>query len=83
MAQASAAGPPRAGQSIIASHPRYQYFARAYGLDIASLEWEAGAASTQAQWTDLKAMSEDTGATLLMWEAAPLPEAMAHAEELG
>ncbi|RYH04418.1 hypothetical protein EU805_03340 [Salipiger sp. IMCC34102] len=52
-------------------------------MDIASLEWETGAASTQAQWAELELMAEDTGATLLMWEAAPPSEALARAEELG
>ena len=30
------------GKVLIATHPRYQYFSRAYGLEIRSLEWEAG-----------------------------------------
>lgn len=33
--------------AIISTHPRYQYFARRYGLSISSLEWEAGAMPTE------------------------------------
>jgi len=62
------------GAVIIATHPRYQYLARAYGLHIRALEWEAGAAPDADQLAALKALVARTGATVLMWEAAP-PEA--------
>lgn len=71
------------GTTIIATHPRYQYFARAYGLDIAALEWEAGAMPDEAQWQDLKDMMADTGASVLIWEAEPPREARDRAAELG
>ncbi|WP_420326539.1 metal ABC transporter substrate-binding protein [Mameliella sp.] len=71
------------GTTIIATHPRYQYFARAYGLDIAALEWEAGAMPDEAQWQDLQNMVTDTGATLLIWEAEPPREARDRAAEMG
>ena len=71
------------GTTILATHPRYQYFARAYGLEIAALEWEAGAMPDDGQWQDLRDMAERTGATLLIWEASPPPEAITRATEMG
>jgi zinc transport system substrate-binding protein len=56
---------------LIATHPRYQYFARAYDLSIASLEWEAGAAPSEAELAELDALAEETGARVLIWETAP------------
>jgi zinc transport system substrate-binding protein len=71
------------GTTILATHPRYQYFARAYGLDITSLEWDAGAMPDDAQWADLKAVADKTGASLLIWEAAPPAAALDRAHEMG
>jgi zinc transport system substrate-binding protein len=59
---------------LIATHPRYQYFARAYGLKIRSLEWEAGEMPSKEQLADLAALAEQTGAQVLLWEDTP-PEA--------
>lgn len=59
------------GETIIATHPRYQYLARAFGLTIEALEWEAGEAPTADQLADLQALAEKTGAGILIWEAEP------------
>lgn len=56
---------------MIATHPRYQYFARRYGLSIAALEWDAGAMPTDAEIADLRSLVEDSGARVLIWEAEP------------
>jgi zinc transport system substrate-binding protein len=69
--------------AMIATHPRYQYFARRYGLSVSSLEWEAGAMPTDAERAELVALVAQTGAKVLIWEAAPPPEAFALAAELG
>ncbi len=69
--------------TLIATHPRYQYFARAYGLNIDALDWDAGEAPTDAQWADLARRVEERGAKLLLWETAPSAEAKARAAELG
>lgn len=71
------------GTTILATHPRYQYLARAYGLDITSLEWDAGAMPDDAQWQQLRDMADQTGATLLIWEATPPVDAMDRTSELG
>jgi len=71
------------GTSIIATHPRYQYLARRYGLSITSLEWEAGAMPTETELAELAEEVADTGATILMWEATPPAEAFEAVEALG
>lgn len=71
------------GTTILATHPRYQYFARAYGLDIASLEWDAGAMPNDAEWQALQDIADQKGATLLTWEATPPDAAMNRASEMG
>lgn len=71
------------GKVLIATHPRYQYFARAYGLDIRALEWDAGAPPTSQQLQDLEALKDETGASVLVWEAAPPDAARQTVQELG
>lgn len=69
--------------AIIATHPRYQYFAQRYGLKIAALEWEAGAMPTDAERAELESLVEETGALLLIWEGAPPAAAFALSKGLG
>ena len=69
--------------TLIATHPRYQYFARAYGLTIQSLEWEAGAAPTAEDLAELEALVAETGATALLWEAEPPASALDDTAALG
>ena len=68
---------------MIATHPRYQYFARRYGLTIEALEWEAGAMPSDAQLQNLAARLAETGAQVLIWEAAPPEGAFAATAALG
>ncbi|MEM9850681.1 MAG: metal ABC transporter substrate-binding protein [Pseudomonadota bacterium] len=62
---------PAQGVAMIATHPRYQYLAARYGLTIDALEWEAGVAPTAAELSGLSALMAQTGARVLIWEAAP------------
>jgi zinc transport system substrate-binding protein len=71
------------GKTVIATHPRYQYLARAYGLDIRFLEWEAGAAPDAEQRAALEALMDETGARVLLWEAQPPEDARAVIRGLG
>lgn len=71
------------GARIIATHPRYQYFARAFQLEISALEWEAGEAPTEAQWDALAALAGETGARILIWEAEPPADARERAAAMG
>lgn len=72
-----------AGVKMIATHPRYQYFARRYGLSIAALEWEAGATPTDAEIADLQTLVDNSGARVLIWEAEPPEAAFKITSELG
>lgn len=69
--------------AIIATHPRYQYLARAYGLTIHALQWDPGAAPDAAQLAELEALVAETGAEVLIWEAAPPDEARDAVRALG
>ena len=66
----------------IASHPRYEYLGAAYGLEIASLDWEAGAVP-EGGLAALEALVAETGAVVMIWEAEPPTEARAAVAELG
>lgn len=68
---------------IIASHPRYQYFAQAYGLDLTSVEWDAREPATDEQWTALEQQIIETSARMFIWEAEPSPDARDRMAALG
>ncbi len=61
---------------LIATHPRYQYLARAYALKILSLEWEAGETPGGEQLAELDALLEAQPARWILWEAPPSAEAI-------
>ena len=74
-AEASAIAALAAGRPLLASHPRYQYFARRYGLDVESVEWEPGEAPTAEELVELDTLLEAHPATVMLWEAEPGAEA--------
>ena len=69
--------------TIVATHPRYQYFARRYGLSVISLEWEAGAMPGDDAISELAQMVEENDARILIWEAEPPVAAIEAAQSLG
>ena len=69
--------------ALIATLPRYQYFAQRYGLTISSLEWEAGAMPSEDELADLEQLSGELGASILIWEATPPDAALGRAQALG
>ena len=69
--------------SIVATHPRYQYFAQSYGLSISALEWDAGAMPTQDEIDALRKLVAETGARVMIWEAEPPAAAYQITSELG
>lgn len=58
-------------RAIIASHPRYQYLAERYGLSIRSVNWEANAEPTEADWAELDRLLKELPADVFIWEAEP------------
>ena len=71
------------GAPVMASHPIYQYFARAYSLDVHELTWEPEMDLDEKALSELKAsMEKKPGARYFMWEGKPLPESVEKLEEL-
>lgn len=68
---------------IIASHPRYEYFAAAYNLNIRALHWEAGDVPSADQLAELDAMLAENPAPLFIWELPPNPDAAKLVEDRG
>ena len=62
------------GQSILASHPVYQYLADAYSLQVVSMHLEPDLALTPKDLQSLDSLLEQHRATIMLWEAQPLPE---------
>ncbi|MEM9974544.1 MAG: metal ABC transporter substrate-binding protein [Pseudomonadota bacterium] len=68
---------------FVATHPRYQYLARAFGLTILSLEWEAGTAPSDRELGELVELVASDGVDVLIWEAQPPQEARRAIADLG
>jgi zinc transport system substrate-binding protein len=76
-------GAAAADARLIASHPVYHYFARAYGITIGDLEWEASTTPSDAQWAELESPQNGTSNTVMLWDAEPIPETRQRLAELG
>jgi len=61
----------RAGLPLLASHPVYQYLARRYGLNLASVHWEPNEMPPDAEWADLQRRLRAHPARWMLWEARP------------
>lgn len=68
---------------LVASHPIYQYFARAYGLKIEGIEWEPEMEIKDSDLAELKAILAKHPATWMIWEDAPSEANIAAVAELG
>jgi len=61
-----------AGQlPILASHPVYQYMARAYDLNLVSVDWEPEFDPDPEQWEELVSILNKHPARIMIWEAPP------------
>jgi len=61
-------------ETILGSHPVYQYLSAAYGLHMHSLHFEPVEMPSEAQWKELDAMLATHPARIMLWEGEPLPE---------
>lgn len=68
---------------LLASHPVYQYFARAYGLNLESLEWEPSMKIEARQVEELEKLLESHGAKWMIWEGKPATRNVERLETLG
>jgi zinc transport system substrate-binding protein len=82
-AEAREIGAGAAAHAVISSHPRYQYFGRAYGLTLDAVDWDASEPPSEAQWLELERLAQETGAGIFLWEAAPDADAMDRIRALG
>jgi zinc transport system substrate-binding protein len=79
-----ATGAAASGLHFISSHPRYQYLARAYGLEMEFVTWPPTETPSDEEWTKLQGMLDRTTKPVVMvWEAEPLPEVRQRLEDLG
>lgn len=79
-AQAQALG----GGFLLAQHPRWPYFARAYGFTILSVDWPADAAPEPDRLNEIRALlTEAPDARVMLWEGEPSPAMVAALAELG
>ena len=68
------------GAPVVASHPVYQYWERAYGLRVPSLLWEPEMELGEEPLADLRKLLEaNPGAKFFVWEGDPTP---GHIEKL-
>ena len=68
---------------LVASHPIYQYFARAYDLKIEALEWEPGMEMKDTDLNDLKKLLAGHNAEWMIWEDEPSEANVAAIAALG
>jgi len=61
---------------IIFSHPVYEYFEKAYGLNGRSVHWEPDQDPTPGQVTELNKLLENHLAKWMIWEATPIKSAV-------
>lgn len=59
------------GQTVVASHPVYQYLARRYGLNLESVHWEPQEMPPAAEWIALRERLSRHPAQLMVWEDTP------------
>ena len=65
------------GQTIIGSHPVYQYLAKAYSLNVQSVHFEPDEMPSDNQWNNFNQILEHNPTRLMFWEDEPMPEVKA------
>jgi zinc transport system substrate-binding protein len=70
-------------QSIIASHPVYQYLARGYGLNLYSVMWEPDEYPEPSQWKALEVLAKTREVKRMIWEAEPAARTIARLKSAG
>lgn len=78
-----ALGAKAKGQGFVVSHPIYQYWARAYGIEIESLLWEPDMELGDKELSDLKKLIEKGNPQWMIWEGEPSAENVKALSQLG
>ena len=79
----AAAGAALDARTVIAAHRGLDYFARAAGLDLVSLDWVPGAAPDDDDLAALDAALAEGAGPLILWQVPPDPRAEAAAAARG
>ncbi|MBB5514955.1 zinc transport system substrate-binding protein [Rubricella aquisinus] len=82
-AQAEAIAASHGGTRLLASHPRYQYLARAARLEVTAVSWASDAVPDADQIAELSALQQQTGAAIMLWEETPPDAAIEAVAALG
>jgi zinc transport system substrate-binding protein len=70
-------------QSLVASHPVYQYVAARYGLNLQSVLWEPDSMPDDEQWQALEAILTKHPAKWMIWEGEPMSESVDKLQTMG
>lgn len=70
-------------QSVLFSHPVYQYLQRRYNLNARSVHWEPDEEPSNAMWVELREILQQHPAKLMIWEDQPLDSVAQKLSELG
>lgn len=81
--QLIALGKQYAGTPLLYSHPVYQYLHRRYQFNGRALHWEPDQTPDESQWSELEHILRTHPASIMLWEAPPLPDVRARLAELG
>ena len=68
---------------MLASHPVYQYMARHYELNLASVHFEPDEYPSENAWWDLGKLLAEHPAEWMLWEGEPMAETSSTLAELG
>lgn len=72
-----------AGETVIFSHPVYQYLEKRYGIDGHSVHWEPDSEPNEAMWRELEGHLAKHPARWMIWEDEPLAETRERLAEVG
>lgn len=72
-----------AQRPVVVSHPVYQYFAKAYGLNTRAVHWEPDSMPEASAWDALRALRESFPAKWMLWEGEPIEAAVTRLTEEG
>jgi len=68
---------------VVASHPVYGYFAKAYNLNLKAMLWEPEEMPSDDEWKNLDKILKDHPAKWMIWEGNPSEENVAKLKEHG
>jgi len=71
------------GKPVVFSHPVYQYFQRAYGVNGKSVHWEPGEMPSETAWNEFGELLKEHPAKWMIWEEGPDSGIVGKLEKLG